>query len=540
MTRLDVTLCTIILWMIGTIHDTIAFGIPVFNYNNSPRGGVHDSTTKSTFTISTTVGILPTTTFNYESTLFMVRRSSGGGGGGSKSKSKNNKKKVSTSPRKVARSLKVKSSSTNNKHNKDNTQQQQPQPKKGSTTTITKKTSYTPPWQIMSTKDIKKNVNSELNRRDNIKQGKSSPSDFSTKEQKVANVDASNHLLSPTDRNLLAWKRFNPESAPGSMTLVGKYLGKDTVPSIGVPEIAFLGRSNVGKSSLLNKLISTATSTSTTEKARVGKTPGATASVNLYSLNNKSKKQKGITKPILGLVDLPGFGYAKISKTVKDSIQLAAERYLDTRKELALGVLLVDVRRIPSEDDSQVLSALYDMGVPLLVVATKVDKLSQNELAGALDKIRIGLDLPIGQPFYVSSSTGEGIRELWSIVMGACEDKIKELRQGIEKVQLQSNDNDYGTIKLNDQGNLNEEEDFEYDQGYDWGTDSKLSEERVDYDQPPLQEQLQSNNNDDDEQMNNIGSKTVTNEEMQAAQKDAMRMKNLRKQVRGLQRGKGV
>ena len=109
----------------------------------------------------------------------------------------------------------------------------------------------------------------------------------------------------------------------------------------------------------------------------MGKTPGATASVNLYSLNASAAKKN---RPLLAFADLPGFGYAKLSKEVKESVEMAAERYLGKRKELALGILLVDVRRVPSDDDRAVLTALYDMGVPILVVATKIDKIGSKNM----------------------------------------------------------------------------------------------------------------------------------------------------------------
>lgn len=214
----------------------------------------------------------------------------------------------------------------------------------------------------------------------------------------------------------------------------------------------------MGKSSLLNRLSSySKKEAGFTDEARVGKTPGATASVNLFGFYDKKEK------PVLGFVDLPGFGYAKLSKEVKESVQEAAERYLGKREELVLGILLVDIRRVPSEDDRIVLAALFDMGVPIVVVATKVDKVNKNDLEGQLEQIRDGLGLPDGQPFSVSSVTGEGTKALWNLIMEASESGVEEFQM---KLQRRSSDEE------SDQGNLvqdgDNEEDSMYSQGYDW------------------------------------------------------------------------
>jgi GTP-binding protein len=207
----------------------------------------------------------------------------------------------------------------------------------------------------------------------------------------------------------------------------------------------------------------------------VGKTPGATASVNLYALLAKDKRAGGSgnsQKPLLGFVDLPGFGFAKLSKDLKQSVEVAAERYLNKRskKELALCILLVDIRRVPSEEDRAVLAALYDLGAPLLVVATKIDKLTSNELSASLEVVRSGLGLPEGQPFHVSSSTGTGIRELWSIILDACEDRVNEIRGSLEnggRVSIGDAEEDIGdTVPLDEEGNFVDENDEM--EGYEW------------------------------------------------------------------------
>lgn len=248
------------------------------------------------------------------------------------------------------------------------------------------------------------------------------------------------------------------------MKMIGAYLDdRQLPPHLGVPEVAFLGRSNVGKSSLLNRLTATAAQSST--KARVGKTPGATASVNLYTLYNRKEKD------ILGFVDLPGFGYAKLSKDTKAAVEAAAENYLGKRKELMLGILLVDIRRTPSEDDRAVLAALFDMGVPIAVVATKTDKISSStEREEQLLGINQRLGLPEGQPLCVSSVTGEGIRDLWRIVLEACEAGVAEkFAQYNEKsAETEEEDADDDEIDSNEGDLFEDSEDLVYDQGYDW------------------------------------------------------------------------
>ena len=296
----------------------------------------------------------------------------------------------------------------------------------------------------MGTKDQKRNVEKEIERRQLVRDGHKNPEVDKPQSRSKA-------FLSDPERRYLNWKRFNPEKAKG-MEFVGAYLNRNLPPRLGAPEVAFLGRSNVGKSSLLNRLTGTS-------QARVGKTPGATASVNLYQIVDDQQRA------LLGLVDLPGFGYAKLSKTLQDSVMEAAEMYLNRRKELALGILLVDLRRTPSDDDRAVLAALYDMGVPLLVVATKADKVSNNERERNHALIREELGLPDGQPFTISSVTGEGCKSLWKILLEACETKVAEdLRKYTGEM---TTDNGTGVEFV-------DEDEMMYDQGFDWIHDSSV------------------------------------------------------------------
>lgn len=342
---------------------------------------------------------------------------------------------------------------------------------KGSVALPSQKTK-SPPWQVLSAKEAKRNVQQEKKRRDLAKQG--IEMEESTTERKKS---LSKALLSDADRQVISWRRFNPATAPCGMTFVGAYLEKRLPPRLGVPEVAFLGRSNVGKSSLLNKLCASALMGGDNDGARVGKTPGATASVNLYTMLGQ-KSRGGDAKAILGLVDLPGFGYAKLSKTVQEAVQLAAERYLGSREELALGILLVDARRVPSEDDRAVLAALYDLGLPIVVVATKIDKLTKNEVEPAMAKICDRLGLPEGQPLCISSVTGEGTKDLWKIIMEACEVRVDELKEKLQRTGGTTEEGEFETIQLDDEGNPvlpdDNGEELGYEQGYDWVQDSAV------------------------------------------------------------------
>lgn len=405
-----------------------------------------------------------------------------------------------------------------------------------------------PPWQVMGQKDMKKNVESEKIRRERIRLGIDLPStadNNDNKMEKKADISGSNRLMSTADRTMLSWKRFNPLSAPSDLQMVGAYLDKKLPPSLGVPEVAFLGRSNVGKSSLLNKLVSKAGG----DTARVGKTPGATASVNLYALLGAKRKSSipGVggddAKPILGFADLPGFGYAKLSKETKESVEEAAERYLGRRRELALGVLLVDSRRVPNADDRAVLAALFDMGVPLIVVATKSDKLKASEVESAMGTIREGLGLPDGQPLRVSGVTGEGVKELWRILLDACETRVDELKTALEEgrddggsmrmldEEDEEDDDWYKDDLLDDEEEevFEDDDDISYDMGYDWVQSETAEVEEGDYLDDFYSGDGYVEGGEAVEQAN-------YNEERQRLEQEGFKLKNLKKRVAEMER----
>ena len=166
-------------------------------------------------------------------------------------------------------------------------------------------------------------------------------------------------------------------------------------PEPSLPEVAFAGRSNVGKSSLLNRLVHRK------KFARVSNTPGRTREINFFKVNDAFM-----------LVDLPGYGYARISKERRAEWRPLIEGYLRTSRELRGIVQLLDVRHDPTDDDRNMLDFLAELGVPTIVVLTKIDKLSSSERAKRLAELSSELALEPDQMIAFSAVTGEGRDEL--------------------------------------------------------------------------------------------------------------------------------
>jgi GTP-binding protein len=165
-------------------------------------------------------------------------------------------------------------------------------------------------------------------------------------------------------------------------------------PEFDLPEIAFAGRSNVGKSSLLNRLVRRKAF------ARVSRTPGRTREINFFRVNGRFL-----------LADLPGYGYAKISKERKADWQPLIQGYLKS-PALAGVVQLLDIRRDPSDDDMAMLDFLSELQLPAIVVLTKTDKISRASVAERCENIMQSLGLDSDQTIPFSSATGEGRDEL--------------------------------------------------------------------------------------------------------------------------------
>jgi GTP-binding protein len=181
-------------------------------------------------------------------------------------------------------------------------------------------------------------------------------------------------------------------------------MAAEQFPAPGVPEIAFLGRSNVGKSSLLNALVGD-------KAAKVSSTPGRTRAINFFSLAEEGRK------PRMVFADLPGYGYAKISKSISAEWPKFIEPYLAERATLGLCVCLVDSNVPAQERDRQLIDWLRHARREFAVVATKIDRLSGNERTKNMNALKKGLELDEILP--VSAKTGVGLKELWVKIEGA-------------------------------------------------------------------------------------------------------------------------
>jgi ribosome biogenesis GTP-binding protein YsxC/EngB len=171
-------------------------------------------------------------------------------------------------------------------------------------------------------------------------------------------------------------------------------------PTEGYPEVAFAGRSNVGKSSIINSL------TNRKNLAKTGATPGKTKEIIYFNLDDK-----------LFLVDLPGYGFASVSKTQKRSWGSIVEGYLGKREELKMLVMMVDIRHTPTNDDKMMYGWLKDTGLSHVVVASKLDKISRSQLKARLDEIKKVLEVSDDIKIIpYSANNNAGVEELWNSI----------------------------------------------------------------------------------------------------------------------------
>jgi GTP-binding protein len=179
-------------------------------------------------------------------------------------------------------------------------------------------------------------------------------------------------------------------------------------PPTHAPEVAFLGRSNVGKSSLLNSLLGT-------KHAHVSNTPGRTQTINFFAVNFGGEK----TRPDLMLADLPGYGYARVPKHIVGEWSKFIEPYLGEREQLRLCVCLIDSNIPPQKSDLQLVEWLQSHGKPFRLIGTKTDRLSGNKLKQSLKALEAEFG---GEVLPYSSKTAVGRDQLWQIIRASIAD----------------------------------------------------------------------------------------------------------------------
>lgn len=177
-----------------------------------------------------------------------------------------------------------------------------------------------------------------------------------------------------------------------------------TLPENDKPEIAFAGKSNVGKSSLINALMNRKS------YARISATPGKTQTINFYNINDE-----------MYLVDLPGYGYARVSEKEKERWGKMIERYLHGSAQLKAVFLLIDIRHDPSANDRMMYKWVVEQGYNPIIIATKLDKIKRSQVQKHVKMLKEGLDLVPGTkviPF--SSQTKQGRDEIWELIEKEC------------------------------------------------------------------------------------------------------------------------
>ncbi len=182
------------------------------------------------------------------------------------------------------------------------------------------------------------------------------------------------------------------------------------LPKSTMPEVIFSGRSNVGKSSLINKLVNRKS------LARVSATPGKTATINFFRVDK------------FHLVDLPGYGYAKVSKSEKQRWSELMEGYFNQERNFSLVVQIIDMRHAPSADDMNMIEYLYSCGFPFIIVLTKKDKLKKTQQVKRLEELENELgNYPDVPKFPFSALTGDGAEEIRNYIEKCVEETIEEM-----------------------------------------------------------------------------------------------------------------
>ncbi|MBW2241851.1 MAG: YihA family ribosome biogenesis GTP-binding protein [Deltaproteobacteria bacterium] len=188
-----------------------------------------------------------------------------------------------------------------------------------------------------------------------------------------------------------------------SAEIVASAVAPDGWPAQDLPEVAVMGRSNVGKSSLLNRMVARR------QLARTSSTPGKTRLLHFYEI--------ALSGTRLRLVDLPGYGYAKVSKQERNRWRSMIEAYLGERENLRAAVLLQDVRRDPQADEIDLLAWLAERQVPTVIALTKMDKLKAKEKVKRLRAVEAALPVQADWRVQTSAKTGAGVDRLWEVVL---------------------------------------------------------------------------------------------------------------------------
>ena len=179
-------------------------------------------------------------------------------------------------------------------------------------------------------------------------------------------------------------------------------------PEFDYPEFAFFGRSNVGKSSLLNMILGQK------NLVKIGSRPGVTKTINFFIVNDNRS-----------FADMPGFGYAKLPMEIKKKLLPMIKEYIDKRENLRLAFLLIDIRRVPGDYERDIISMLTNNKVSVAITLTKCDKLSNNQRSKNISNIQKALDISRDSIFLTSSETGEGKKELLILIDEFSEDAKK-------------------------------------------------------------------------------------------------------------------
>jgi GTP-binding protein len=170
-------------------------------------------------------------------------------------------------------------------------------------------------------------------------------------------------------------------------------------PQFDYPEFAFFGRSNVGKSSLLNMLLGQK------NLVKTGSRPGVTKTINFFTADDNRS-----------FADMPGFGYAKLPMEIKKKFLPMIKEYIDKRENLRLAFLLIDIRRVPGDYEQEIISMLTNNRVSVVITLTKCDKLSNNQRTKNIAGIQKALNINRDSIFLTSSETGEGKKELLALI----------------------------------------------------------------------------------------------------------------------------